>query len=706
MKIKKILFPMFAFGALCMASCSSEDSLDVNNKPQVGEGIGYMAFTIANPESGTRAVGDENNFQTANDNEIYSNGDKNEYAICPNDQANVAFFFDKSNNFYSMCSLQGINNTGNDLNGSNGDKHPDDNYAAAEKYYTYIARWINTNADPTPTQVVVVLNADPTTLNTLAESLTTEGTNALNKVLTYDFETYNSGSYVYGVYKFGGENYFTMSNSSFQDAAGKDAMVTDITGKVFDTPEKALASPAVVYVERLLAKFQLGFGANGFELTDNSTNFTFQPFVEGATKSNDAAKVNYVAEYKGEDENAIDGGNIDYPRYQTVAWEAYITNWGINGLEKKANLFKDIATGQTNYFTGWNNTTYHRSYWGASPLYATNGLEEFPTQYRDASFDPNPNADFAGSKDYNPANETLQITALHYVSFNDLQNRARYKYTAERTYSNFDAGRTGYGPYRYASNYLIGAQLIFTGIDNDVTTKTGNQLAELSDKWYAYNFYWKGETEYVRYAYRRMATQIADGREHVMNIAGVGKEVKVQSEDDGYLYADAQGTKILASNAENYFTTTSARLIHGDGKRILAPKDGVTVYIRTGANTYRALDSDELTSVIYTYTDAARHYNKGAMYYSIPVQHMQGKTNGTKATISKDVTTANPYAFGQFGVVRNHWYRLTVSTIGSIGTPVDNPDQPIIPDPEDEYHVALEIVVLPWHLIDNGSVGL
>lgn len=692
MNFKKFITPMFALGALCLASCSSEGPLGDGPQYEEGEGIGFMAFTIANPESGTRAVGDENNFETDTDGEIFSNGDAQEYAICPNDQANVAFFFDSSNNFYSMCTLQGAANG----NGVNKDNHPaNDPYAKAEKYYTYITRWRNTNANPTPTQVIVVLNANPTELNELAQGLAAKGTEALNEVLNYKFNTYTAGNYTYGVYKYADNNYFTMTNSSFLDNEGKEAIVTDITGNIQDTAEKALANPAVVYVERLLAKYQLGFGSAGYELTGNDTDFTFKPFVTGDTKVNEAAKVNYVAEYLGEGENAIEGGNIDYPRYETKEWQVYVNSWGINGLEKEGRLIKDINTGRANYFTGWNIPTYHRSYWGASPLYALSGKDNFPTQYRSTQYDPNPDANFVGSNDGK--------TALHYISFDDLQTRARYKYTAERTYSDQEDGNKAYGPYRYASHYLIGAQLILTGIDTDVTTKDGLKLKNLADKWYAYNFYWGSEEDYIRYAYRRMAAQVADGRSHTINLGTT--PVTVGGISDGYLYADAQGTKIMVSEAADYFKTAPAQLIHGDGKRVLSLKEGKTLYIRTGENTYTALNENQVLAMIYNFTDAVRHYNGGAMYYAIPVQHMQGKSNSAnKVTIDKDATES--YPFGQFATVRNHWYRLTVNTIGSIGTPVDDPEQPIIPDPEDEYHVALEIVVLPWHLIDNGSVGL
>lgn len=712
MRVNKLFIPMFAFGALAITSCSSEEPLGGGNQYEEGEGIGYMAFTIASPESGTRA-GDK----TAEDNEIYNSGDANEYAICPNNQANVAFFFDDNDVFYGMSALQGVSQ---DNNHPNEGLHDGDKYGDTERYYTYITRWRNTNAKPTPSKVVVVLNANPDDLNTLATKLKGNSDEDLNTVLNYKFDTYDdSGNYIYGIYNFSNEKYFTMSNSSYINGENNVENATDITAKVFDTAEKALQSPVTVYVERLLAKYQLGFGANGYELIDGDSEFIFKPFADGgATSVDNMAKINYVAEYLGEDENdpgQVKGGNIDYPRYEPMKWQAYITNWGINGLEKEGRLIKDIETNRTDsYFDGWNNFGYHRSYWGESPLYSASGPKDFPTQYRNSSYDADPSDKFFGSPKYNPENETEQITALHYISFNDLKNRARYKYTAERTYNNQEEGNTAYGPYRYASHYLIGAQLIIPGVDEDLATKKNNQLTNVSDKWYAYNYFWANETDYIRYAYRRMATQVTDGRPHTMDIEGIGQSVTVEGALDGYFYirtypnSGEKFEKLLVKNAEQYFTTASAQNIHGDGKRVLAPKKGLKLYIRSldkyNRDVYTELTAVQLTAMIYTFTDAARHYNKGAMYYAVPIQHMQGKSNGTKAEINKDAT--KPYAFAQFGTVRNHWYRLTVNKIGSIGTPVDNPDQPIIPDPEDEYHVALEIVVLPWHIINNGTVDL
>ena len=69
MKVSKFIIPMFAFGALIMASCSSEEPVN-NNVADDSEGVGYLAFRIAN-----------DNTRAGESNEIFSNGDANDYAM-------------------------------------------------------------------------------------------------------------------------------------------------------------------------------------------------------------------------------------------------------------------------------------------------------------------------------------------------------------------------------------------------------------------------------------------------------------------------------------------------------------------------------------------------------------------------------------------------------------------------------------------------
>lgn len=82
----------------------------------------------------------------------------------------------------------------------------------------------------------------------------------------------------------------------------------------------------------------------------------------------------------------------------------------------------------------------------------------------------------------------------------------------------------------------------------------------------------------------------------------------------------------------------------------------------------------------------ARVFTNGMCYYYVDIDHsdIAGQTAGT--------TT---------GVVRNHIYKLTLQSIGGIGTPVFNPNDVIIPDKptgEESFYLAARVNVLPWKL--------
>lgn len=715
--------------AMCLTACQSQEPGDNLNFGNDGEGIGYLSFTI---QSQTRSDADEINKMPGDEtvgDEVFNNGDANEYAICPNFESNAAIFFDKDGNFYGLNSLQPYSEalTGDTQHNTN--PHPgtsaDEKYP--ETYYTYVTRWRNAKADK-PAQVIVILNCNPDNLKKLAQELTdaTEsGSNALEVAKAKGYDLYDTtGKYTdYGVYNYGGENYFTMTNSSYMNGNEEKTVTSIADVQVCATAEQALANPVTVFVERVLAKFQLTFTQNDGSiktLTSNADNLFISPVpAEGASAN--SVKVNYVASYTGE------GNNLDYPSYETIDWKAYIVNWGISGLEKKATLLKNIEEGSVNYFTNWNSTPLHRSYWGVSPSYALNNENGgvFTTQYRNEKYDPAYNelsSLYRGNTNYDIDDETQQLNTLYYKSFNQYNNRAQYKYTAERTYNELE-GREGYGPYRYGSHYLIAAQLVFPSVDGEDNallkgkSYANQQISTVKDKYYAYNFYWGSAEDYIRYSYRRMATQVTDGRNHDMLINGVASSIQ-GGVSDGYLYVaeTPEGdekpviTRLEVKDAAKYFELVSAQTVHGDGKQVLSLKEGYELYYKTREATlvlpaeYTKLWDDQITGMIYTFSEPAKHFAKGAMYYAVPVQHNRGLySSDNTVKVTKDMPEQ---PIGQFGTVRNHWYRLNVSAINNIGIPVDNPDQPIIPDPEDEYYIAVEIVVLPWNVINNGSVGL
>jgi hypothetical protein len=84
----------------------------------------------------------------------------------------------------------------------------------------------------------------------------------------------------------------------------------------------------------------------------------------------------------------------------------------------------------------------------------------------------------------------------------------------------------------------------------------------------------------------------------------------------------------------------------------------------------------------------------GATYYYVPIkQHVK-----TTATGDKDV----------YGIVRNNFYKISITGISGLGTAVPDPAQPITPDkPEDSnYYIAAKILVQNWNLVEQNNVVL
>ena len=81
----------------------------------------------------------------------------------------------------------------------------------------------------------------------------------------------------------------------------------------------------------------------------------------------------------------------------------------------------------------------------------------------------------------------------------------------------------------------------------------------------------------------------------------------------------------------------------------------------------------------------------GKAYYYVPIKHL-GKTG----------------ELGEYGVVRNHFYKITLTGIKGFGTPVYNPDKvidPTVPSYDNTF-LAARVQVLQWRVVNqNVSLG-
>ena len=108
------------------------------------------------------------------------------------------------------------------------------------------------------------------------------------------------------------------------------------------------------------------------------------------------------------------------------------------------------------------------------------------------------------------------------------------------------------------------------------------------------------------------------------------------------------------------------------------------LYVKDG-ETYKTVSKDDVNAALAK-EEAQVRSTDGATYYYTPIQHL-----GTPGTL------------GEYGIVRNHSYQVTIQNIKGFGTPVYNPDQkidPMIPS-DDNTYLAASIKVLSWRVVSS-----
>ena len=112
-------------------------------------------------------------------------------------------------------------------------------------------------------------------------------------------------------------------------------------------------------------------------------------------------------------------------------------------------------------------------------------------------------------------------------------------------------------------------------------------------------------------------------------------------------------------------------------------------YTKSLTGTYTEVSKDDVYAAIGA--DKAEIRTEGKAYYYVPIKHLG--------------TTGN---LGEYGVVRNHFYKITLNGIKGFGTPVYNPAKeidPTVPTYSNTY-LAARVQVLQWRVVNqNVSLG-
>ena len=763
----KKLYLLGLCGLLAASITSCKDDAMINDTPdiEVGGETGYLAFTIKSANSGsmTRAWLDND----AEDGD-YSTGVEasgkfaHEDAIVDNVQANRVFFFSEGGGYHSS-SLLSLTKAEN--NSHVGDDSHADTYAELVYSATVKRTGDRGDEDAWPTQCLIILNGRPSRLNALLSRAQGDPSFNMDKFLAWVNEDFRDtdvtgegltlGLYNYkDAAKEGDEAkyYFTMTNSIFVDGDNKHVTATQIDAEkhLKTTSEDAAKSPVTVYVERIMSKVEVGF--SGYDNANTNTGH----FSEEMQNP-------YQFVYTFSDDHETNAKWFDEDK--TITMKALITNWTINAVEYQTKLFKEINPSwtATTLFDGWNDNPHHRSYWAIDAHYLWGDGSEYPTQYRNSfkgTASPYQVTEGWGSWGYGKStaesydgNDVMDPEypwALDYKAFNAITNKRQYKYCLENTFSYDAESGTVSADYKHmimGSHVLIAARLLTEEEAGKLPSTASEDALDgvIGDKYYYSDRYYDEPT----YINRQIAvlndilsenvgevtvtnlemwgdteTNAADGKFKFDNIAG-GLWVK-----DGETYKQVVANPKNANEiaATDVFCIAPAYVAKGDGKVTIALKDtygpttsGKYGYDSQNVNLYYVTEAgvteqgqpngtpvqftrNQLVSLIYEKANVADCFKNGRMYYAVPIQHH----------LAASITEAHEYEYkydglktGDYGVVRNHWYKFVVSTIMKPGIPVHDPNQPIIPNYDDtDRYIGLEVVILPWHIVNNGDVTL
>ncbi len=329
-----------------------------------------------------------------------------------------------------------------------------------------------------------------------------------------------------------------------------------------------------------------------------------------------------------------------------------INGWTLNGTAKSSNIVKTIDTAWN--FDWWDaSSDYYRTYWGESFNYGL-GIGSYPTSATDGT-----------ATDGNYYDGTTYSDYLSYVSYDDCtSSTGAYVYCAENTNTCATDSEAGVITMKESSaitNVLVAATVCDVG---------GNALDLVRCDGLLYTM-----DDFLALALSHI---------HLYTYEEVGGSDVYTSIDVSYLetynrYDGNVGVQIASA----YSDTTFYEL---DGETV------TETYNYDGANEY--CDEHFNTS----YGADANAYTGGAMYYTIPIEHL----NNAEGVTSDEDGHVYPVE-GNYGIVRNHIYAISITSVENLGRGVYDTDEIIIPQPEVEtYAITAQLNILSWKVIEQG----
>lgn len=377
---------------------------------------------------------------------------------------------------------------------------------------------------------------------------------------------------------------------------------------------------------------------------------------------NEAAGLVYDAEkgmYKLRITVSGDPNDQDQVGDNIGAADVYIkfNGWALSNTRKSTHLCKDIASVTAGLTFNWDNAArgFHRSWWGASVGYgsavSTADLNQFSFNELNKHF----YNEMAAGAD----NDTYK-TYVDYCAENT------------NTAEHFNSGKKNADDYELVNPQVVTSVLLGATTYMEVT-ESGSTVLKPVDLILYNGLYFTDK------AIRDYAMRYVQGLDELNYYTKVdGKEEYNQLSAD---FAKVQTTGENASDVKVVADETAFT--------------GKTIYTKNASGVYTPVaDNATVISALNTSlakVEGATGYKGGQMYYNIPIEHHYE-------------ATGKALEEGEYGVVRNHFYQLTVNSIKRLGHGVYDPNKDIIPDEEEDpkYYVGARINILSWKVVKQN----
>ncbi len=324
-----------------------------------------------------------------------------------------------------------------------------------------------------------------------------------------------------------------------------------------------------------------------------------------------------------------------------------VDGWHENAVNESGYLIKNVDNAwlTTAPFTGWNSAAEFRNFWAKDENYDAAAADTY---------------DFTKTK----AEQVGTYKGLEYYSWNEAAAAYHKGYLHANTVA--PAAQKGLAEqYANVTTMLIAAHL-------EVSTDDGAS-------WKSEDLFRKDGVFYTETAYRTRIVNALTGRLRWKN-ASASTHTNLAPADVTLSYTTSHNNKsVVKVNVASVNTPAGCTLQQYTG----------TSWTDVEASTYVSAVAVSINNNASTIINDVTGWHAGACFYQVPIEHLSS-------------TDANPF----WGVVRNHCYELTLSSISRIGSAVWDKDEEliVIPGKEKNYYVAARLNVLAWKSIKQNVV--